>query len=60
MIITCPHCNSQLDIGDMQIGERMLHPRCNNWLLIGRRVDGMRYGVKIQPPPKLPFKKVQP
>lgn len=60
MIIACPHCNGQLDIGDTQIGERVLHPRCNNWLLIGRRVDGMRYGVKIQPPPKLPFKKVQP
>ncbi len=60
MMITCPHCNSELDIGDKQLGERAHHARCNNWLLVGRRADGTRYGVKVQPPPKLPFRKEQP
>jgi hypothetical protein len=54
MIIPCPHCQGALDIGDMQIGERIHHARCNNWILVGQRADGTRYGVKIQPPITIP------
>ena len=54
MIITCPHCQGELDIADMQIGERVHHARCTYWILVGRRADGTRYGVKVQPPRTTP------
>lgn len=53
MQITCPHCHAPLDIGDAQIGQRVHHARCDNWLLVGRNANGDRYGVKVQPPPKV-------
>jgi hypothetical protein len=52
LIITCPHCQGELDIEDKLIGERVHDPRCSNWLLVGRCADGTRYGVKVQPPRK--------
>lgn len=57
MIITCPHCRSDLDIADKQIGDRVHHARCNNWILVSRRDDGTRYGVKITPPVSYPKKR---
>jgi predicted Zn finger-like uncharacterized protein len=54
MIITCPHCQGALDIADQQIGERVHHARCHNWILVGRRADGTHYGVKVQPPINIP------
>jgi predicted Zn finger-like uncharacterized protein len=57
MIITCPHCRAALDIGEKQIGERVYHARCNNWSMVGQRADGTRYGVRVQPPIKLPDRK---
>ena len=54
MIITCPHCQGALDIADKQIGERQICTRCNNWILVGRRADGLRYGIKVQPPTVIP------
>jgi predicted Zn finger-like uncharacterized protein len=57
VIITCPHCQAELDVADQQIGERVHHARCTNWILVGRRADGTRYGVKVQPPTKIPERK---
>jgi hypothetical protein len=57
MNIPCPYCHAALDIGDKQIGERVHHARCNNWIMVGQRADGTRYGVKVQPPIKMPDKK---
>jgi hypothetical protein len=57
MLITCPHCHGKLDIDGKQFGERVYHARCNNWSLIGRHADGMRYGVKVQPPNMIPERK---
>jgi hypothetical protein len=54
LIIICPHCQGEVDIEDKQIGERVYHTRCNLWLLVGRRADGTRYGVKVQPPRMTP------
>ena len=54
MIITCPHCHGELEIADKQIGERIYHARCNNWVLVGRHGDGGHYGVKTQPPITIP------
>ena len=54
MLIMCPHCQGELDIADKQIGQRVHHARCNYWILVGRRVDGTRYGIKVQPPSTTP------
>ena len=54
LIIACPHCQAELDIGDKQIGERVHHARCNYWSLVGQHADGTRYGVKVQPPITIP------
>lgn len=57
MTINCPYCSAPIDIGDKEIGQRVHHARCNNWVLIGRNVDGMRYGVKVQAPVSYPREK---
>jgi predicted Zn finger-like uncharacterized protein len=57
MIITCPHCQGELDIADKQMGERVHHARCNHWSLVGQRADGTHYGVKVQPPTRIPERK---
>jgi predicted Zn finger-like uncharacterized protein len=54
MLISCPHCQAEFDINDKQFGERVYHARCNYWSLVGRRADGTRYGVKVQPPRTTP------
>lgn len=43
MIITCPHCQADIDIEGKLFGERVHHAPCQNWSLI-------RYGVTVQPP----------
>ncbi len=50
MTIPCPHCQSDVDITGKQPGDRVLHTRCGGWVLIARRYDGERYGVKVQGP----------
>ena len=57
MIIPCPYCRAALDIADKQIGERVHHARCNNWSMVGQHADGTYYGVKVQPPIKMPDRK---
>ena len=54
MTIRCPHCARELDIGDKDVGTRLYHPTCGGWLLVGRRADGVRYGVKIEAPATYP------
>lgn len=54
MTIICPHCHGELEIADKQVGERVHHARCNNWVLIGRHRDGGCYGAKTQPPIIIP------
>ena len=50
MTIPCPHCAADVDITGKQPGDRVLHTRCGDWVLIARRSDGSRYGVKVQGP----------
>lgn len=54
MTILCPHCAHEIDITDKDTGARLYHPSCGGWLLIGRRADGAKYGVKIEPPATYP------
>lgn len=56
MTITCPHCASSLPITGRQVGDKVHHARCGNWVLLAMRTDGTKYGVKCQAPPKLPRK----
>ena len=50
MTIPCPHCQAELDIAGKRPGDRVLHTRCGYWLLVARRGDGSRYGVKVSGP----------
>jgi predicted Zn finger-like uncharacterized protein len=60
MIITCPYCQGELAVDSQQIGERVHHARCDNWVLVGQRADGTRYGVKVQPPITIPERRRAP
>lgn len=56
MIISCPHCSADMDIGDDTLaGDRVYHPRCARWILVGRRQDGSRYGVKVNVSPPVTY-----
>lgn len=53
MTITCPHCAGALLITGRQVGDKVYHARCGNWVMLCRWATGGWYGVKVQPPPKV-------
>lgn len=59
MTINCPHCAGALIVTGKRFGDRVLCTRCNGWSLLAIRADGLKYGVKVGPPPRIPRKVYQ-